>query len=201
MNEKNSFFIQGSLHEMPLVILCGGKSSRMKEDKALLPFSNASSLAKFQYKRLFPYFQNICLSSKTNKFDFDCELLLEKSDIYSPLIALQSILEQLEAPKVFILTVDTPLVTISSINKLIEESKSFDICVAQTKRLHSLTGVFSKSILPVINKMLDDDMHKIGYLLKSVNTKIVDFKNDDEFINLNHQEDYARAKELIKSSS
>ena len=54
MNEKNSFFIQGSLHEMPLVILCGGKSSRMKEDKALLPFSNASSLAKYQYKRLVP---------------------------------------------------------------------------------------------------------------------------------------------------
>jgi len=200
MNEKNSFFIQGSLHEIPLVILCGGKSSRMKEDKALLPFANSSSLSHYQYKRLFPYFQNIYLSSKINKFDFDCEVLLEQSDIYSPLIALQSILEKIEAPKVFILTVDTPLVTITSITKLIEESRTFDICVGQTERLHSLTGVFSKSILPVINKMLVSDMHKIGYLLKSVNTKIVDFKNDDEFINLNHQEDYTRAKELIKSS-
>lgn len=200
MNEKNSFFIQASSHEIPLVILCGGKSTRMKEDKALLPFSNASSLAEFQYKRLLPYFKKIYLSSKINKFDFNCELLLESSDIYSPLVALQSILKQLEAPKVFILTVDTPLVTIMSIKKLIEQSKDFDICVAQTKRLHSLSGVFSKSILPMINKMLAEDIHKVGYLLKSVNTNIVDFKNDDEFINLNHQEDYTRAKELIKSS-
>ncbi|NCB12260.1 MAG: molybdenum cofactor guanylyltransferase, partial [Erysipelotrichia bacterium] len=51
--------------DMPCVILCGGKSSRMKEDKTLLPFFNSNSLAQFQYDRLKLHFQNIYISSKT----------------------------------------------------------------------------------------------------------------------------------------
>jgi len=53
MNEKNkeAFFIQHTSFEMPLVILCGGKSSRMKEDKALLSFASSTSLSHYQYSR------------------------------------------------------------------------------------------------------------------------------------------------------
>jgi molybdopterin-guanine dinucleotide biosynthesis protein A len=34
------------------VIFAGGKSSRMGEDKSLLPFGTFSSLAEYQYNRL-----------------------------------------------------------------------------------------------------------------------------------------------------
>ena len=56
--------------EIPCVILSGGKSSRMGEDKSLLPFSSSSSLIEFQYRRLEPYFKNIFISAKNDKFDF-----------------------------------------------------------------------------------------------------------------------------------
>jgi len=38
--------------DIPCVILCGGKSSRMGEDKALLPFGEYSTLVQYQYERL-----------------------------------------------------------------------------------------------------------------------------------------------------
>lgn len=171
----------------------------MGEDKALLKFNGFSSLSSYQYNRLKPYFHNIFLSSKINKFDFSCEIILDNGEIYSPLIALKTILENIKLPKVFIITVDTPLVSIETINKLINESDKYDITVAKTQRLHSLTGVFSKSILNEINEMLNEDIHKIGYLLKKVNTKIITFEDDNEFINLNHKEDYHKALELISN--
>mgnify|MGYP003441403126 FL=1 len=56
--------------EIPCVILSGGKSSRMGEDKSLLPFSSSNSLIEFQFNRLKPHFKDIYISSKNDKFDF-----------------------------------------------------------------------------------------------------------------------------------
>lgn len=56
--------------KIPCVILCGGKSSRMGEDKALLPFASSNSLTQYQYDRLESYFKNIYISSKIDKFSF-----------------------------------------------------------------------------------------------------------------------------------
>ena len=53
------------LFEIPCVILSGGKSSRMGEDKSLLPFSSSNTLIQYQYERLKPYFKEIYISSKT----------------------------------------------------------------------------------------------------------------------------------------
>lgn len=190
--------------EIPCVILCGGKSRRMGEDKSLLPFDSSTSLTQYQYDRLKPYFKNTYLSSKNDKFDFldkssNC-LILDKGEVYSPIIALQTILQTLKDEKVFIITVDTPLVSIESISSLINESNNFDICVAQTLKTHNLCGVFSKNNLSKINKMLEEDIHKVGYLLKNNNTKYLTFHNDDEFINLNNKDEYNKAIDIIKNT-
>ena len=187
--------------EIPCVILCGGRSSRMGEDKALLPFSNSNSLAEYQYNRLKPYFKNTYISSKVNKFDFlknkTTNLILDKGEEYSPLVALETIIESVKSQKVFIITVDTPLVKIESIKKLIDESSKYDATVAQTKRTHNLCGVFDKSSLLQIKAMLNNDIHKVGYLLKNINTSYVNFPLENEFINVNDKDEYQRAKSLI----
>ena len=183
--------------EIPCVILCGGKSSRMGEDKSLLPFSSSKSLTQYQFERLKPYFKNIYLSSKINKFDFidDDLLILDKNkDVFSPILALDSIFEKLKNQKIFIITVDTPFVLLESISKLIEESKDVEICVAQTEKVHNLCGVFSSNISTSIKKMIENDIHKIGYLIKNNQFKIVEFPDDDEFININNKEDYKKSQ-------
>ncbi|MBL3521036.1 molybdenum cofactor guanylyltransferase MobA [Aliarcobacter lanthieri] len=186
--------------KIPCIILSGGKSSRMKEDKSLLPFGFENSLIEYQYKRLKPYFKNIYISSKTDKFNFlnTNNLILDNNqEIYSPILALQTILETLENEKVFIITVDTPFIKIETISELINESQEFDITIAQTSRIHNLCGVFSKDILNVIKAMIKDDIHKINHLIKSTNYKILEFKNEDEFLNLNSKDDYCKALKLI----
>ncbi|MBU0924046.1 molybdenum cofactor guanylyltransferase MobA [bacterium] len=189
--------------EITCVILCGGKSSRMGEDKSLLPFSFSNSLTQYQFDRLKPYFKNIYLSSKTDKFDFISanELILdENKDIFSPILALNTIFDKLKNQKVFIITVDTPLVSIESISKLIDESKDVDICVAQTEKIHNLCGVFSSNISSTIKNMIENDIHKIGYLIKNNKFKVIEFQNNDEFININNKNDYLNALEYIRKN-
>jgi len=43
---------------------------------------------------------------------------------------------------------------------------------------------------------VDDDFHKIGALLKNVNTSYVKFDDENEFLNLNTQNEYKLAMEL-----
>ena len=188
--------------DIPCVILCGGRSSRMGEDKSLLPFDSSNSLTKYQYERLKPYFKNIYLSSKTNKFDFidDKNLILdENKDIYSPILALNTIFNKFKNQKIFIITVDTPLVLIESISKLIIESADVDICIAQTEKSHNLCGVFSSNISFTIEKMIKDDIHKIWFLIKNNHYKTVEFPDNDEFININNKNDYQTALSIIRN--
>jgi molybdenum cofactor guanylyltransferase len=192
------------LFEITCVILCGGKSSRMGEDKALLPFSSSNSLTQYQYERLKPFFKEIYLSSKINKFDFleDTSLILdENKEVFSPILALNTIFNKLKKKKVFIITVDTPFVSIESISKLIEKSKDVDICVAKTEKIHNLCGVFSSNISESINTMIESDIHKIGYLLKNNNTLLINFPNDNEFMNINNKEDYSNSLEFISKNN
>jgi len=191
--------------KIPCVILCGGRSSRMGEDKSLLPFSSSTSLTQYQYDKLKVFFQDIYLSSKVDKFDFlinkEKYLILDKGEIFSPIVALQTIFKTIKADKVFIITVDTPLVSISSISELINNSKHSDICIARTERTHNLCGVFSTNLIRFVDEMLEKDIHKVNYLLKNNDTKYLNFLNDDEFINLNNKDEYQRALSIISKSN
>ena len=190
-----------STYDIPCVILCGGKSSRMGEDKALLPFCNSDSLTQYQFDRLKPYFKNIYLSSKTDKFSFlknkSNHLILDKQEESSPIIALETIFKSINSKKIFIITVDTPLVEIDSIKQILKNSFNYDICVAKTQRVHNLCGVFDSSCKETIENMLAKDIHKVGFLLKNMQTNYISFENEDEFINLNDKNEYSRAKSLI----
>jgi molybdopterin-guanine dinucleotide biosynthesis protein A len=184
--------------DIPCVILCGGKSSRMGEDKALLPFSNYNSLAQYQYERLKPHFKEIYLSSKTNKFDFDANIIYDNIDNESsPLIALKSILETISLTKAFIITVDTPFVKISSIEQLIINSDISDITIATTSKEHNLCGIYHKSCLSFIDKMISNNNHKIGYLINNIKNVKIEFLDENEFLNLNKFEDYKKAISII----
>ena len=181
--------------DIPCVILSGGKSSRMGEDKSLLPFKN-STLIEYQYKKLSKIFKKVYLSSKTNKFDFNCDIIYDKNiSVSSPMVALESILESIDN-KVFIIGVDIPFVKEDTILKLIENSTNFDIVIAKDiNHTHNLCGVYSKSILPIIRENLKNNNHKINNLLKN-SSKIINFTDQDQFLNLNNKQQYQKAIEI-----
>lgn len=177
---------------IPCVILAGGKSSRMGEDKSLLPFGQYPTLIQYQYKKLSKIFSDIYISSKTDKFDFEANIILDNNLNYSPMVALKSILDKFQG-KVFIISVDTPLVDKSTIEELINKSNSYEITIAQDKeKTHNLCGVFDTIIINQIEQYLQQDIHKINYLIKNSNTQILDFDDSFQFSNLNTKKEYQK---------
>ncbi|MDC0932554.1 NTP transferase domain-containing protein [Arcobacteraceae bacterium] len=178
---------------IPCVILSGGASRRMGEDKSLLPFKKFDTLIEYQHSKLSKIFNTIFISSKNNKFNFDAQLLIDESQsIYSPMIALKSILKNIQEEKVFITTVDVPFIEIDTFKKLVSYCLEYDITIAKDRyNTHNLCGVFSKSLLPLIEKLLNDDIHKMNTLIKSSsNYKEILFENDQQFANINTKDEY-----------
>ncbi len=184
------------------MILAGGKSSRMKQDKALLPFGGESSLAKYQCKRFKAIFRECFLSAKEDKFDFEAKVILDKSEIFSPLQALKSILEELKEA-VFVVGVDMPYLSKETIYKILESfDNSYDIVVAKHKNsLEPLCGVYNYKSLDIINHCLNQDIHKLNYLLKLSKTLAVEIKDSLDFTNLNYPKDYKEATSLFDTIS
>jgi molybdopterin-guanine dinucleotide biosynthesis protein A len=163
------------IQNIPCIILSGGKSSRMGEDKSLLPFANEKALIEYQYKKLSKIFQSVYISSKIDKFDFPCNIIYDKNEIYSPMVALQSILQTLKDEKVFIVTVDAPLLKEETIKLLIKKAscKDFNVTIcADSIKTHNLIGVFERVVLKDIDSMLRENTNCISRFATGVKSVI-----------------------------
>ena len=185
-------------YNIPLILFAGGKSSRMGQDKALLPFGGYETLSEFQQARLSKLFKKVYISAKENKFDFDTNLIEDNYKDNSPLVGIISIFETLKVDKVFILSVDAPFVNKEVIEKLINSNNRFDAVVAKSKSgVQPLCGVYKRSILPIAKEHLKDKNHRLQSLLKKVDTQFVPFEDDALFLNLNHPHEYEKAKKSL----
>jgi len=184
----------------PVVILSGGKSLRMGKNKALLPFSGYDTLVEYQYRKLKKIFQEVYISTKEDKFDFlndKVRVIIDDSFIYSPMIALQKILNSFIDSYVFIIAVDIPLLkqeTIQTLYKSVKQN-SYEIVVPvdSNGNRHNLCGFYHTSLIDTIEKLLQKDIHKIGTLIQHAKVNQIDFNDTKEFLNMNEHEQYKKA--------
>lgn len=178
------------------VIIAGGGSSRMGRDKALLSFGGYNSLAEHQYQKLQNLFQHVALSAKTDKFDFDCQVICDKYETSSPLVGILSIFESLpKVDSVFVLSVDAPFVDDVVIGKIMGKiDNEADVIVAQSPSgVQPLCALYKRSILPLAETQCKEGNHKLQTLLAKANTAYILFKDDTPFTNLNYPEEYEKA--------
>ncbi len=185
------------MFDLPCVIFAGGKSSRMGQDKSLLPFGGCSSLTQYQYTRLSELFTHVFISTKTaDKFDFTANFILDpKSADFAPTAGFISAFEHLKCDRIFVLSVDSPFVDEETIRTLLEADKpNVDAVIPKTSSgTHPMTGIYHSSLLNEFSRMLHEGDHRLGKLLSMSNTHFVEFDNEDPFMNLNHPSEYEAA--------
>jgi len=188
---------------IPCVIFAGGKSSRMGRDKSLLPFDGFKTLTEYQLFKLQKIFTNVYISCKNkNKFDFEASFIedVNTNSIYAPTAGFIAMFEKLQTDKIFVLSVDSPFVDKNEILKLINsDSEDYDATIAKTDSgIQPMCGIYHKSLTNKFTKMLEEDNHKLGFLLKSSNTKFVKFDDEKAFLNLNSPQEYQQALTINK---
>lgn len=190
--------------QIPCVIFAGGKSSRMGEDKSLLPFGGFNTLAEFQLHRLQKIFSGVYISTKSKeKFSFHADFIEDTptSNTYAPTAGFVTAFQTLACEKFFAISVDAPFIDEKIIIELIkadEANSNTDATIARSPEgMEPLCGIYHNSLACEFEKMLAEDNHKLGLLLKSANTLFVEFEDTAPFMNLNHPHEYQEALKLL----
>lgn len=183
--------------QTPCIIFAGGKSSRMGEDKALLPFGSCNTLSEYQYTKLSKIFSQVYIVTKNcTKFDFEAQCIEDiPSKEAAPTFGFVAAFEKLDVEKIFVLSVDTPFISQEVVKQLFsEDTKECDATIARVcGKIHAMCGIYHRSLLPELHYMMQHSKHKLGLLLQTANTHYVDFKEEEPFFNLNHPHEYQEA--------
>lgn len=188
----------------PCILFAGGKSSRMGEDKTLLPFGKFSTLTEYQHSKLSQIFEDVYIVTKDpQKFTFKANFLQDLAifeNSYAPTSGFITAFEKLSCEKIFVLSVDTPFVLKAQIKRLFwEDLETSDATIAKTQRgVESLCGIYHRSLLPSFWKMHNEQNHKLALLLSNAKTHYVDFEEQESFLNLNHPQEYQKALLLLQ---
>ena len=190
--------------DIPCVIFAGGKSSRMGEDKALLPFAGFSTLTEFQYSRLSKIFKTVYISCRDKKkFDFSAKFIEDEKglEVFAPTAGFIASYKEIQEKRFFVLSVDAPFVDVEIFQKIYDEDREeSDATIAKSAYgTQPLCGIYHKTLAKKFLQMQEENSHKLGYLLKNSHTNYVEFKNQEKFLNLNHPDEYKTALEIISN--
>lgn len=185
------------------VILAGGKSSRMGRDKTLLPFGGFATLAHYEAHKFAQIFKRVFVSAKFSKFNPPLPLIKDAEDTsrpnlstetFSPMLALYSVLRNFKDESVFIAPADMPFISEECVRELYQFSGEYDMVVAADEsHVHSLCGFFSADLASKASELFAAGEHKIGLLRDRCRCKIVNFKDEKQFFNINYPSDYKEA--------
>ncbi len=188
---------------MHCVIFAGGKSSRMGENKALLPFGGYDSLLQYQYSRMRTIFDRVSISLKEGMIpDFPCTVIEDrvKENIFAPTAGFVALFDVLQEERIFVLSVDTPFVSKTELMALLSrDRREHDATVARTlSGVHPMCGIYHRSLHQTFRRMLDEGDHRLRKMLQASQTCWVDFDQEAAFANLNYPHEYEAALQRLK---
>jgi len=178
---------------MSAVILAGGKGTRMRGEKALLPLSGVRLIEKVA-RNLEPYFGEILISARSKEmFDFlPYPVVPDERPDCGPLMGICSALRVSKCHINFVIACDIPEIDSPFIEKMIRFTGDYDIVVPHSgeNRFEPLFAFYTKALIPVIEDLLNRGIRRINRLYPLCRTKFVPFKNDGWYHNLNTMDDY-----------
>ncbi len=203
------------------IILAGGKSTRMGENKALMKISGITFIERVA-NLMKSMFENVMLITNTPE-EYEFLNLPAYKDVYAykgPLAGIHSGLYHSTTEKNFIISCDIPLMTKEMIEYIIsfKTDKPVTICKADGF-IQQLAGVYSKSILDAAEKLLKESIEeetrdklqtkrrcKVLSLIDITGAEIINaeelpFYKEGTFFNMNRPEDYSKVTEIISHNS
>lgn len=186
---------------IPAYILCGGKSSRMKRDKALVLLQEEPFI-KHVFNALNKITTAICLVSENRNYEqFGLPLV---ADIYKdkgPLGGIHSALNHTQEERVLILSCDIPLINSQTLTRLVDAALSNPDAnihfATANKNWHPLIGVYSKAILPDLEFALQQNHLKLIDFIKTQTYKEIAIADTRSLTNVNTPEALAEIQKII----
>lgn len=190
--------------EIGLIVLAGGKSSRMGQDKAFLKL-NEKTMVQHAIDKAKKYgFQNITVVTNSPG-SYDQQDIRVVKDIFPGLGPLAGIHAGLTNSKFFynfVIPCDMPFLSFRVLDELTKSIEGKHIVVPRWQEcLQPLTAIYSKACIEKIEYLLlEKKEYKLLKLYDLLETGYVymDFQ-DEIFLNVNTPGDFEEAKKYLRS--
>lgn len=175
-----------------IIILAGGKSSRMGQDKGLMLLNGKSMIEHVIETAKQITTQIIIVANNDDYKKFGLPVFKDDYQEKGPLGGIYTGLKNSLTENNLILSCDIPFVKKDLLQFIISESSENDITVAAFKdKIHPLIAVYRKTCEPVIKSCITQNELKVLNLFEKLNTKQVDVSHFDSsnFRNINSEND------------
>ncbi|MEA1876468.1 MAG: molybdenum cofactor guanylyltransferase, partial [Bacteroidota bacterium] len=143
------------------IILAGGESSRMGQDKALVLWKGRR-LVDWVKASISPVCKQIMISSNSASELFpDDKLIADRYQNTGPIAGIESGLYHASTPYCLIVSCDTPLLSTSMFEYLIAHHGDFDISLAAHDGVNEpMIGIYRRSVHSQLLQAIEDGQHK-----------------------------------------
>ena len=186
-----------SKNEITVVILAGGKASRMDgEDKGLIVFRELPLIAHV-VNVVKPKVSQILISANRNIEEYANFGKVIRDDLkgfQGPLAGISKALKVCSTPYLLVLPCDSPLVDASLIDSLIEkmEVSKVDICVAHDGSImHATFALMKTKLEKSLEEFLEEGGRKMALWYRQQSLERIDVSSHLEVLtNINRPEDF-----------
>lgn len=191
---------------MNCVILAKGENSRRLGEEKPFFLINGKPLIEIVFERVKNLFEKIYIVTTTpekfNKFEKENVELLRDDIKCGPLGGIYTGLLKSETYFNFVLGVDLIFISKEFINYIEKIKDNYDIIVPRTEKfIQPLCGIYSKKVIQVVKRKIDEGKFRVLDILKELNVRFIDeeelscFGNPDFLLfNLNTKEDKRKAE-------
>ena len=180
------------MESLNVIILAGGKSSRMGEDKGLMSLFGKPMIG-YVIDTVHELTDHITIVSNNDQYNqFGLDVIKDEIPDKGPLGGIYTGLQHSKFDQNIILSCDIPYIKIGLLKYLLQQSKGYDITIPIHKeQIHPLIGIYQKSCLNNIKKNLISGNLKVTDSFSGLKLNIVETDEFDEiaFKNLNSKQD------------
>ena len=173
------------------IVLSGGQSTRMGQDKALLPLDGVPMIGKIAVQ-LTGNFHEVLVSGDPEKYAFpEVRTVPDHEPDRGPLMGLLSALRASESELNWTTTCDMPEPNLTFVRKMIRSIGDYDAVVPVDSNgwKQPLIGLYRKGVSDAIEKLLSTEKAAMRDLIDSIRVEYIPLTSG-WYKNLNTQEDY-----------
>ncbi|MBF0430733.1 MAG: molybdenum cofactor guanylyltransferase [Fibrobacteria bacterium] len=177
------------------IILAGGQSRRMGEDKTKMQIAGTTMLQHI-YEQLNICFDAVIVGTNKPKNEFNhldnAVFIPDQQKSQGPLMGLFSTLQASGTRLNFVTGCDIPIMNMFAVRELLTSTMDNDIALASFKRgmVEPLYAVYNKKVANKAEKLLITGHRRIADLFPLFATEITEFTNSSWYHNINTRKDF-----------
>jgi molybdopterin-guanine dinucleotide biosynthesis protein A len=175
-----------------IIILAGGKSTRMGQDKGLMQL-NQKAMVEHIIATCKKISDNIMLVANLDAYaQFGLPVYKDKYLECGPLSGIYTGLKKSNFDYNLVLSCDVPFIHEGVLEFLLDSCTGYDITISKSEgKIHPLVGVYRKTCLPVVKKNLDEKKLKVMGIFDELKVRELDMADflPENFRNINSPDD------------